>query len=207
MTDKEIINDMVGKNMKLEEIYNYKCSTSSDINEHLPTLKRYAEECEHITEMGVRGITSTWAFVIGLPKKLISIDFQHPEIFGGDINEVYRICEELNVNYEFRLEDTLKCEIEECDLLFIDTWHDFLQLKSEMYRHHSKVNKYIILHDTNSFGFKDENLYSEYDMGRKESNLPKGLIAAVDEFLLHNPQWFIYERFANNNGLTILKRN
>ena len=68
------------------------------------------------------------------------------------------------------------------------------------------ANKYIILNDTYSFGFKDEDLYSEYDMGRKENNLPKGLILAVDEFLLYNPQWFIFERFANNNGITILKR-
>ena len=143
---------------------------------------------------------------MGQPKKIISIDFQHPEIFGGNINEVYRICSDLGIEYEFKLENTLECEIEQCDLLFIDTWHDYLQLKSEMYRHHSKVNKYIILHDTCSFGFKDEDLYSEYNMGRKESNLPKGLILAVDEFLLHNPQWFIFERFANNNGITILKR-
>jgi len=193
-------------NKTIFEYYEHYKNVHSDINEHLETFKKYSSECETIVEMGVRGITSTWAFIMGQPKKMISIDFQHPEIFGGDINEVYRICSDLNINYEFRLEDTLECEIEQCDLLFIDTWHDFLQLKSELYRHHSKVNKYIILHDTNSFGFKNEDLYSEYDMGRKESNLPKGLISAVDEFLLHNSQWFIYERFANNNGITILKR-
>lgn len=190
----------------LLDYYEYYKNTPSDINEHLETFKRYSSECDTIIEMGVRGITSTWAFLMGKPKKMISIDFQHPEIFGGDINEVYRISSDLDINYEFRLEDTLKCEIEECDLLFIDTWHDFLQLKSELFRHHSKVNKYIILHDTNSYGFRDEDLYSEYDMGRQETNLPKGLIAAVDEFLLHNKNWYIFERFANNNGITILKK-
>jgi len=193
-------------NKTIFDYYEHHKNTSSDINEHLETFKKYSSECETVVEMGVRSIISTWAFVMGQPKKIISIDFQHPEIFGGNINEVYRICSDLGIDYEFKLENTLECEIEQCDLLFIDTWHDYLQLKSEMYRHHSKVNKYIILHDTYSFGFKDEDLYSEYDMGRKESNLPKGLISAVDEFLLHNPQWFIFERFANNNGITILKR-
>ena len=193
-------------NKKIFDYYEHHKNTSSDINEHLETFKRYSSECETIVEMGVRSIISTWAFVMGQPKKMISIDFQHPEIFGGNINEVYRICSDLGIDYEFKLENTLECEIEQCDLLFIDTWHDYLQLKSELYRHHSKVNKYIILHDTYSFGFKDEDLYSEYDMGRKENNLPKGLILAVDEFLLYNPQWFIFERFANNNGITILKR-
>jgi hypothetical protein len=186
--------------------YEYYKNTPSDINEHLETFKRYSSECDIIIEMGVRGITSTWGFLMGNPKKLISIDFQHPEVFGGDINEVYRVASDLGIEYEFRLEDTLKCEIERCDLLFIDTWHDFLQLKSELFRHHFKVNKYIILHDTNSYGFKDEDLYSEYDLGRQETNLPKGLIAAVDEFLFHNQDWFIFERFANNNGITILKK-
>ena len=188
------------------DYYEYYKNTPSDINEHLETFKKYSSECDTVVEMGVRGITSTWAFLMGKPKKMISIDFQHPEIFGGDIHEVYRICNDLNIEYEFKLEDTLKCDIEQCDLLFIDTWHDFLQLKSELFRHHSKVNKYIILHDTNSYGFKDEDLYSEYDKGRQETNLPKGLIAATDEFLLHNQNWFIFERFANNNGITILKR-
>ena len=193
-------------NKTIFDYYEFYKNTPSDINEHLETFQRYSSECETIVEMGVRGITSTWAFLMGQPKKMISIDFQSPEFFGGDINEVYRICNDLGIEYNFRLENTLECDIEECDLLFIDTWHDFLQLKSELYRHHSKVNKYIILHDTNSFGFRDEDLYSEYDMGRKESNLPKGLIASVDEFLFHNREWFIYERFANNNGITILKR-
>lgn len=181
-------------------------NTPSDINEHLETLKRYASECDLVIEMGVRAITSTWAFLMGKPKKLVSIDLQHPEFFGADIGEVKMVSEENNVEFEFRLQDTLKCEIEECDLLFIDTWHDFLQLKKELFRHSKKVNKYIILHDTNSYGFKDEFFYEFYDSGREESNLPKGLLSSVDEFLLKNSNWFIYERFAHNNGLTILKR-
>jgi hypothetical protein len=192
---------------KLLDYFEYYKNTPSDINEHFETFRKYAHECDTIIEMGVRGITSTWSFIMGEPKKLVSIDFQHPEIFGGDLNEVYRICNEMGIDYEFRLQNTLECEIESCDLLFIDTWHDFLQLKSELFRHHKSVNKYIILHDTNSYGFKDEDLYSNYDEGRNESNLPKGLIAAVYEFLLHNRNWFIFERFSNNNGITILKKN
>ncbi len=48
--------------MKIIDIYNNLCNEKSDINEHLPTLKRYAEKCDHITEMGVRSVVSTWAF-------------------------------------------------------------------------------------------------------------------------------------------------
>ena len=60
--------------MSLLELYDQKCSEKSDINENLPTLKRYAEECDHVTEMGVRTIVSTYALLMGKPKKMVSYD-------------------------------------------------------------------------------------------------------------------------------------
>ena len=192
--------------VKIFEKLAEKIQIKSDINEHLQTLRRYGSECETIIEMGVRGITSTWAFLASSPKKMVSIDFQHPSIFGGNIEEVSDLAREYGIDFEFRLQNTLVCDIEECDLLFIDTWHDYLQLKSELYRHSSKVKKYIIFHDTNSFGFRNEDNYETYDMGREETNLPKGLVPAIDEFLFSNKEWYLYEKFANNNGITILKR-
>ena len=55
---------------KIEEKYTQLCMESSDINEHLPVLKKYAEECSHITEMGTRYVVSTWAFLFGNPKSM-----------------------------------------------------------------------------------------------------------------------------------------
>lgn len=190
----------------LIEYFEEKKNMVSDINEHLGTFKKYTEECDVVVEMGVRGIVSTWAFMMGKPKKLIGIDITPPENFGGNTNEVYRLAKENKVEYEFRLQNTLTCNIEECDLLFIDTWHDYSQLKKELYRHHNQVKKYIILHDTFYFGFKDESFYEDYTNEREETNLPKGLNAAINEFCFSNPCWYIHERFANNNGITILKR-
>ena len=191
----------------LEEYFEEKKNTHSDINEHLDTFKKYAEECDTIVEMGVRSIVSTWGFLMGKPKKMVGIDLTHPEVFGGNIDEVYRITKENNIKYDFILGNTLSVDIEECDLLFIDTWHDYLQLKKELNRHHDKVKKYVIFHDTEYFGFKNETLYEDYNTEREETNLPKGLIPAINEFCLHHPEWFIYERFSNNNGITILKKN
>lgn len=189
----------------IEKFEHYK-NNRSDINEHFDTLRRYASECDTIVEMGVRQIISTWAFLMGNPKKMISIDFNHPSIFGGNLDEVYEITNETLIDYQFLLANTLACEIEECDLLFIDTWHDYQQLKSELYRHSDKARKYIILHDTLSFGFTNETLYEAYGDKRPETNLPKGLNVAIDEFLFSNKKWYLHERFAHNNGMTILKR-
>ena len=37
-----------------ESNYQKHCDRYSDIHEHLPTLYKYASECDHVTEMGVR---------------------------------------------------------------------------------------------------------------------------------------------------------
>jgi len=181
--------------------------TPSDINEHLETLKKYTQECDVIVEMGVRSIVSTWAFLAGNPKKLTSIDLYNPVSFGGNLQEVYDAASLTETDFSFVVHDSLTYNIDSCDLLFLDTWHDFLQLKKELTRHHSKVNKYIIIHDTVYWGYSDE--ASHDNMGAindSETNLPKGLMPAIEEFLYHNRNWVIWEKKANNNGLTVLKR-
>ena len=50
----------------VETKFNNLSNCPSDINEHLPTLAKYAQECESIIELGVRGCISSWAFVFGL---------------------------------------------------------------------------------------------------------------------------------------------
>jgi len=189
----------------LEQIVNKIYTTPSDINEHIPTLIEYASECETITEMGVRAITSTWAFLGAAPKRLISYDIENPSKWGADINMVYDVAKQYNLNYEFRKENVLKLEIEETDLLFLDTWHAYCQLKAELDIHSSKAKKYIIMHDTTSYEFKDEPLTSE-NAWEGAPPTGKGLWAAVTEFLESTDEWVLHKRYTNNNGLTILKR-
>jgi hypothetical protein len=182
-------------------------NTISDINEHLGTLKKYTEECDFVVEMGVRKIVSTWAFLAGNPKKMISLDLYHPIHFGGDLEEVQIAASEAGIDFQFIKHDSLTYNLDECDLLFLDTWHDFLQLKKELTRFHHKVKKYIILHDTVSFANVNEKNADE--MGSLDytvTNLPKGLWPAIEEFLFNNKNWIIWEKKPNNNGLTVLKK-
>ena len=72
--------------LDLEQKVNQLYQTPSDINEHIPTIIKYGLECDHITEMGVRGILSTWGWLASAPKqKLISYDLYNPSKWGGDI--------------------------------------------------------------------------------------------------------------------------
>ena len=120
----------------IESFYNSLSAHPSDINEHLPTLKKYAEMCDHVTEMGVRYVVSTIALVYGKPKTLVSIDLFHPSHYGdmGRLNQVQEYAKNNNIDFKFVLGNTLEIDIEPTDLLFIDTLHKYGQLKKELER-------------------------------------------------------------------------
>jgi len=59
--------------------YNTLCNETSDINEHLPILFKYASEYESIIEVVLKGCVSSWAFVFGLlnnNKKILLNDIE-----------------------------------------------------------------------------------------------------------------------------------
>jgi len=170
---------------KLEQNYTNAIAQSPDMGLFLPTLKNYSQECEHVTEFGVRWIVSTWGLLLGNPKTMYSYDINHPNVHGAVIEEVYDIAKENNIKYEFILASTLEIEIEQTDLLFIDTDHTYEQLKAELNLHHSKINKYIICHDTIAF----PNMYP-----------------AIPEFLNSHPEWSTKEHLTEYPGLIILEK-
>ena len=192
--------------INLKDKINHITETHSDINEHIPTLMKYARECDHITEMGVRWIVTTWAFLATSPNKLISYDILDPSNWdvNANIQDVYDTAEKKQLNFQFIQANVLNIEIEETDLLFLDTWHAYKQLKSELALHSSKTRKYIILHDTTTYAENDEKSYEAW--GSDWQGDGKGIWPAIEEFLHENQTWELLERFTNNNGLTILKR-
>jgi hypothetical protein len=179
---------------ELREIYESLVKNPSDINEHLPTLKGYAEECDHVTEMGVRGACSTWAFLCAGPKALVSYDIEDPARWGVDLDRMRTVASLNNVDFKFVQANVLETEIESTDLLFLDTWHVYQQVKEELRLHASKVKKYIAFHDTVSFGAVGE------------SHGYEGINRAISEFLNDNPEWKFEREFLNNNGLLVIKR-
>lgn len=189
---------------KITEKFNSHRSKASDINEHLITLFELSQECSHITEMGVRWVSSTWAFVNAKPNKIISYDI----VTNPNINEVIDLCKEYSINYAFEERDVLKLEIEPTEFLFIDTLHTYTQLTEELKLHSSKVSKYIALHDTEHFGRSDENIYDHAsDVVKTKKSEKQGLMTAVEDFLTTDlgQSWEIHKIYKNNNGLTVLK--
>lgn len=174
-----------------DELYQHVCETESDINQFLPTLRRYASMSEHVTEFGVRTANSTCALLAGQPKTLvcydIAIQHQYLENLARVRGDTILIWHEANV---------LNIDIAPTDLLFIDTLHTYGQLKAELGKHAEKVRKFLIFHDTWGYRNKDE--------GDTPTD-KKGLWPAIEEFLESNPQWKIVEDLQYGWGLTVLK--
>jgi hypothetical protein len=190
---------------KIKLNYQHNCSVPSDINEHLPTLLKYSNECKHITEMGVRWVCSTWALLMSNAEKIISYDIRKDE----SVNPLISAAEEYGINFQFIEADVLNLEIEKTDLLFIDTLHTYNQLNKELELHSENVSTYIILHDTESFGYNDEFIYEHASEFVKSASPSKqGLWNAVVDFLEteKGSNWVMFDRYRNNNGLTVLKR-
>lgn len=203
-------------NVELE--YNKLIATAcppSDISEHLPTLKAYAEDCEHVTEMGVRTVVSSYAFAVAKPKTYVSIDFVHPSEFGSEVanrlNDISDYCSKNDINFTFIVGDTTKITIQPTDLLFIDTLHCYGQLTKELKLHADKVKKYLIFHDTDqlTYGFTDDYTISNPNILPDPSLYVEGkvgLVAAINDFLNEHPEWKMHKIYSNCCGITVLKR-
>ena len=190
----------------------------SDINEHLPTLYKYALECNSVFETGVRGVISSYALLYGLmqnknnnTKKMLLND-----ITQCNLTDFLNISKNLDISINYVWKNNLEIvfdENETYDLVFIDTWHIYGQLKRELIKFSKITNKYIIMHDTEVDKIHGETIRCGWNAieqskqsGFTVEEINKGLEPAITEFLLNNSNWKIKEKFTNNNGLTILEK-
>jgi hypothetical protein len=194
--------------------YNFECNRTigSDINEHMPTLKKYASKCNSVFETGVRGCVSSWGLVYGLLSNENGIK---KKLFMNDIHEckiddLIDSTQGLNIEIKSKWCNNLELEFndETYDLTFIDTWHVYGQLKRELNKFSKITNKYIIMHDTTVDEFFGESVRLNWNIIQqsKDSGIPieeisKGLSYAINEFLDANNDWIMLEKYTNNNGV------
>lgn len=200
---------------KLKDEYIKACATVSDIYLHLPILYKYAKKCGHVTEMGSRTGVSTRAFLYAKPGTFVSYDYQYatpePHLVKGvqALMTLFDECRKTGINCTYVGKNVLEVEIEETDMLFIDTYHCYEQLKKELELHSGKVRKYIAFHDTIQFGevgegfpFMDPN----HPVRRAPMDGSGGIRKAIDEFMQSHKEWKIVHESTDSNGLIVIRR-
>jgi len=180
----------------------------SDMFEHVKYLKSLCDDQDvnHVTEMGTRTGISTRAW-LNSDVALRACDLK----FDSRIKQLMDIAIEEGKDVSYHEGNCLHVEIEETDLLFLDTWHVYDQVIAELNLHASKVKKYIVFHDTITFGFVDEKNkvhvgIHEVDDELKDGTKNVGIFNAIVKFMIDNPGWKFKEHRTVNNGLTVIER-
>lgn len=178
--------------MSLAEDYERLCRTPSDIYQHLPTLVEMVHElhASHVIELGTRTGVSTVAFLHALRAtegRLTSVDIDE----RPDIGEHER--------WEFVQGDDLDPDVveqlDEADIVFIDTSHLYEQTRRELntYRWLVRPGGLMVLHDTELFRPETAQV----------GEPPFPVRKAIDEFIAETG--FAFKNFTGCNGLGVIQ--
>jgi cephalosporin hydroxylase len=154
-------------------------------------VSQIVSECKSVVELGTGQCTMDRIF-LRYDVKLDTYDIEDcPDTFLEEAKAAGR-------DVTFHKEDTLKAEIPETDLLFIDSFHSYEQVKTELELHASKAKRYIVFHDTI--------LFSERGQDTLDGEETRGILSAIEEFLESHPEWNIVYNSKEGNGMIVVKK-
>lgn len=164
-------------------------SKASDFHEHVGTLRELAGHCASAAELSLWLKPADVAMAAGLPEgaTLVSV-CRYPKPHWGRLSDL------MGGRLRSRVEEPNTAELEPTDLLFIDTEHDAEVLFKLLEQHHAKVNKYLVVHCTETFGENGD-----------QPNRP-GVMHALRTFCKNRPEWVVKRRDRNNHGLMVLSK-
>lgn len=194
----------MNRDLSVEAIYKRHCEAPTAIAPHLPRLRALAEEVESAVEFGVKRGASSSALLMGA-SRVTSYDVVATE-------EARALQAVAGDRWSYRIEDSRRAEVPLCDLLFIDSLHDYPQCKAELMAHGNKAHQYLIFHDTQTFGAvgaDGETGKHKWTYVPGKGSVPMdclGIRHAIDEFMIANPHWRIAAAYPDSHGLLVLAR-
>lgn len=168
---------------KFEELKN----TRSDINEHLESIYQHTKGCNVAVSLGVSRGYSAFALMLGCQNH-ITVDPNPNAEALNLLNDYFGSKSKVIIQ-----ETSQEINLAEFDVLFIDYVHTADCVESELKAHAHKVKKFILLHDTSTFG----------DIGEDGK---EGIKKPIADFLLKNEDWRIVYIENKNNGMIILAK-
>lgn len=167
----------------LQNEYDRARVANTDFALHVPKLRELADQCSHVTAMGVRDGQSTRALLASSAKTIRSYDLR----IDPYVDFLFGLSRTIGTDATYAIGNTLEIHIEATDLLFIDTAHTYAQLSAELARHANKVKHFLVFHNTH------------YPYGLE-------LLPAILEFLAANSQWRVKYHTGECQGFTVLQR-
>lgn len=198
-----MITHVAPVDIKLEEFYTRGCLAKRAMSPHLPRLRELATGLDVAIEFGVKGGASSSALLLGA-KRVISYDI----LATPDARRLQVIA---GARWDYRIEDSRLAQFGACDLLFVDSQHDYAQVKAELEAHASKVRRWLIFHDSITFGSigahgeTGQHLW-QYERGMSVPPEALGIRPAVDEMMASDPSWRIAKHYTDSHGLLVLER-
>lgn len=196
----------------LSELHDSYMSEEDKSSWYLGKLSNLASKhnVDTITELGIFQGHSICAFLRGNPKKVIGYDIDLSHV-NQDV--LKKFANDKNIELEFYEGDSLQINIQETDLLFLDSRHFYEHVILELQRHAPMTKKYIIVHDVNYPYDKKVMMWRYINdlIKRPKSELVwatytyKKVRQAVEEFLNDNKDWTLLEDVKENSGMMILK--
>lgn len=178
----------------MDSLYQWLLGVKRDLDEHMPTIQEYADRCDHVTDLGHRRESVA---------ALVCSKAQHVTIYNPESADpvVKKLLELIPRNKAVEIQPkkvseavhTVTEDIDDTDLLFVDTLMTFDRITRVLERFAPKVRKYIIIHDTKLF------------MQKGEDGGP-GIMFAVRSWLRNDPQWFPVYLTDNQYGLAVYSR-
>jgi hypothetical protein len=110
------------------------------------------------------------------------------------VSELETAARGAGIDFQFRQCNVLEVDIEPTDLLFIDTWHVEEQMREELRRHADKVRRFLVMHDTETFGLYGETVGCG------------GIWPAISDYMREHPEWRLLAHFTHSHGLTVFER-
>ena len=170
---------------------------------HLPRLRALAQGCELAQEFGVKQGASSTALLLGA-KHVISYDI----LATPQAQELQRLA---GARWEYRIQDSRTAPVTPCDLLLVDSLHTYAQCQAELRRHAASVRRWLICHDTITFGSIGANGETGAWSWTPQPGVSvplahMGIRPAIDELLIADPTWRIAAHYIDSHGLLVLRR-
>lgn len=160
-----------------DTLYDWLKTVPRDLDQHMPKIREYADRCEHVTDVGHRRESITAILASKAPSVVVySREASDPVV--QKMLEMVKETKAVTIQPPTLTEGvhSVQTEIDETDMLFIDTTMTFDRVLRVLDTFSPKVRKYIIIHDTQLF------------MSKGEDGGP-GIMAAVRIWLRKNPEW------------------